>query len=294
MSKMTLEKKESLHSYLYLLPGTLVMLAFVLIPMFMSVYMSAFNITSLYGTWAFTGFGNYLSVLGDGRFWASLGRTVLFGVWGLAIGFSFGLLWSFMVARHRFLNLYRYIFYIPSVVSSITLARLWNYVFVPTDYGLANSILMGLGLVNSPVNWLGDDMITWLVLILAFYGAGGGMTLVLFTTAINNIDESMREVAKIEGASTLQTVFMVEIPLIRPVIVSYLILSIIGSFKAFENLYGLAPNSEGVETIAVFLYRNVSNSSMGYGYASAVGVVNTLIVMIIMEVYTRLPGGKSE
>lgn len=291
---LSMQKKESLYSYFYILPGGLVMLIFVAIPMIMSVYMSVFKIKSFYGTWTFNGFHNYVNVLGDGRFWMSLLRTVGYGSFGLVIGFGFGLMWSFMIARHKMLNFYRYIFYIPSIVSSITMARLWNYMFTPNEFGLINSLMMSLNVIDSPLNWLSEDMLPAVVLITNFYGAGGGMTLILFTTAINNIDQSIIEATKIDGASTMQRIWFVELPQIKPVIMSYLTLSVIGSFKSFEGLYGLSANSEATETIAVYLYKNVQNSSMGYGYASTIGCVNTIIILLLVQIFNLFVKKKEE
>ena len=286
---LSVAQKKSLYAYVYLIPGTVLMLLFVVVPVAMSVVMSFYNIPSLGADWVFDGFANYGRVFATRGFLKAMGRTVLFGGWGIVVGLFFGIILAFFVAKHRFLNAYRYIFYLPSVVSAITMGRLWNYMLTPSETGFFNVIVMSLGAAE-PVNWLGNEsLVPYIVMGLGLFGAGGGMSLVLFTTAINNVSASLTEAAKIEGASSLQIALRIELPMIRPIIASFVVLSVIGAFKNFEGLYALVPNSPGVETIAVLLYKESIASSYGYGLASAMGVVLTLIVMIIMVVYVKWP-----
>ena len=93
-----------------------------------------------------------------------------------------------MVAHHKWLNFYRYIFYVPTVVSAITMGRLWSMMLMPSASGLMNTFIRNVFGVQTPVNWLGDPRITlYVVMGDRLVGVGGGMTLILFTTAINDI-----------------------------------------------------------------------------------------------------------
>ncbi len=282
-------------TWVYLLPGVVLMTAFVTIPVMYSVLMSFFEIRSLSSSWNFVGLDNYVRVFSDTRMIAAFGRTILYGASSLAITTVLGILLAFLVAKHKLLGFYRYIFYLPGIVSAITMGRLWNYMLTPTDYGFANSLFMKLGLISQPLNFLGDSKIlTITILIMNFYGAGGGMTLILYTTAINNVDNSLIESAKLEGATAMQMAFSIQIPLIKPIIVTNLILGVIGAFKSFEGLYALAPNAEAVETIAVLLYKESVGSTYGYGQPAATGMVLTLIVMLIMFIYMKMPTKEDE
>lgn len=278
------------YTFVYLLPGLLLMTVFVTAPVVFSVVMSFFNVPSVKANWEFVGFENYFRSLATTGVMAAFGRTILYGVTGLAIGTVMGLLLAFFVAKHKFLGFYRYIFYLPGIVSAITMGRLWNYMFTPTAYGFANMLFMKLGFIDSPLNFLGDDSIlTKTVILMNFYGAGGGMTLIMYTTAINNIEDCIIESAKIEGANAWQMVFGVQLPLIKPIIVTNLLLGVIGAFKSFEGLYALAPNANATQTIGVLLYKESIGSTYGYGQSAATGMVLTLVVMVLLFIYMKLP-----
>ena len=289
MRAQGLAARRARTAYLYLLPGTILMFIFVVVPVGLSVVMSFFEVESLGAEWVFTGFDNFRYLFAQQNWLRAMGRTILFGGWNILVGTFFGLLLSFCVAKHRFLNAYRYIFYLPSIVSAITMGRLWSYMLNPTDLGFFNKILMDVFGLAEPVNWLGrDEIVPFVVMGLGLYGAGGGMILVLFTTAINNISTSILESAKMEGASGIRIALQIELPQIKPVIVSMTILNVIGAFKNFESLYALAPHSEAVETIAVVLYKQCQGSD-GYGVPAAMGIILTLIVVALMSVYVFWP-----
>lgn len=290
MKKLTLRQKEELNCYFYLIPGVILMVLFVVVPVIYSLAMSFFKIESLGAKWKFSGISNYVQVFKTNGWLAAFGRTIFYGAWGILTGLVFGLILAFFVAKHKFLNVFRYLFYLPSVVSAITMGRLWNYMFSPGESGLVNTFLMRLHLINSPINFFGiESNLIAVILITSLYGVGGGMSLVLYSTAINNVPESVRESAMLDGASALQIAVRIEIPEIMPLIVANIILGVVGAFKSFEGLYALAPNAGATETIGVLLYKESLYSSYGYGLASAMGVVLTMIVMIIMFVYMYMP-----
>ena len=297
MRKKGLAAVKSRNAYFYLLPGTLLMIFFVVVPVLMSLYISFFRIPSLGAEWEFVGWANYRYMFEKQNWLGALWKTVLYGAWGILTGLVFGLLLAFLVAKHRLLNVWRYVFYLPSVVSAITISRLWNYVLSPTETGLLNILAMNWFGVSTPINWLGDEnLVPFVVMALGLYGAGGGINLVLFTTAINNIPYEQREAASIEGASNWTIATKIELPQIRPIISSIVILGLIGAFKNFESLYALAPDSGAIDTIAVMLYK-VSigiGSEDGYGVPAAMGMVLTVFIVGAMSLYILWPQKKEE
>lgn len=277
-------------SYIYILPATLFMLIFVGIPILMSVYMSFFQIESVNSQWIFSGLKNFLDVFKRNDFsWAML-RTLVLALFSVITTLGGGLVLANMVARHKWLNFYRYIFYVPTVVSAVTMGRLWSMMLMPSSSGLMNSLLRFFG-VEAPVNWLGDPKITiYVIMGIGLVGVGGGMTLILFTTAINDIPLEIREAAILDGVNGWQMLCRITVPMIWPVISSWTILSIIGAFKSFEFIYSLTGGGPAgsTRTIAILLYESSKTSSNGYGYSAAMGLLLTLFVSIFSILYMRL------
>lgn len=280
-----------LSPYLYILPATVFMFLFVGIPILMSVYMSFFQIQSVNAQWIFTGFRNFLDVFRRNDFGPAMLRTLVLALFSVATTIGIGLLLANMVARHRWLNFYRYIFYVPTVVSGITMGRLYSMMLMPSRSGLMNSLLCNVFGKESPVNWLGDPKITLYVIMgIGLIGVGGGMTLILFTTAINDIPRELREAAILDGVNGCQMLTKVTVPMIRPVISSWTMLSIIGSFKSFEFIYALTGGGPAgsTRTVAILLYESSKSSTNGYGYSAAMGLLLTLFVSVFSLAYMRI------
>ena len=287
----SLKNRKNLIPLLYCLPGVLIMTLFVLLPIGLSVVMSLFRIPSLGAAWEFTGLFNYAAALRENQFTFAFLRTIGFGAWGIVTGFALALFTSFLIAKHRLLSFYRYVFYLPAIVSAITMGKIWNLMLTPNSTGLLNVVARVVFGAQEPINWLGSTDIAYLVVLgMGLIGCGGGMALILFTTAINDVPQELQEAASIEGAGAFQRAFRITIPLIWPVISSWLLLSIIGSFKTCENIYALTGGGPGqsTTTLAILLYNNSQNSVFGYGSSAAMGVILTLIVMVFAIFYLRV------
>lgn len=234
-------RKRDFSVFVYLFPTAILMFIFVIIPVLLSVYMSFFDIQSLNTEWKFTAFKNYTVAFQNGLFVPALLRTIGFGLFSVSTSTVLGLVLALLIAKHRLLNFYRYIFYIPTVVSSITMGKLWSMMLTPSGTGLLNKIV-GTLFHSEPINWLGDEKIAYLVVLgIGLIGAGGGMSLILNTTAINNIPADLYEAASLEGASRVQTALKITIPMIMPTV------STLGGYKLPSHIRGIS--AEGIRHI---------------------------------------------
>lgn len=285
--------KRKMVPYIYIIPAILFMFIFVMIPIILSVVMSFFKVISVSAEWELVGFSNFIGAFKNNEFVMALLRTLMFGAFSTVTGLIFGLLLAVMVSGHKWLNFYRYIFYVPAVVSAVTMGRLWGLMLMPSDSGMLNKLLMSVFGLKDAVNWLGNPDITYLVIMaIGLIGCGGGMTLVLFSTAINNIPADLKEAARLEGTGAWQFAIKITIPMISPVIVSWLILSLIGAFKSFEFIFSMTGGGPAgsTQTIAILLYQSSKGSAGGYGYSAAMGLILTLIVSAVTLTYTFLSG----
>lgn len=278
-------------TYVYLLPAILFMFIFAGVPILLSVFMSFFRIETLHTQWEFVGLQNFLEVFKQNDFGPAMGRTLLLAVFSVVTTLGIGLFLANLVAHHKWLNFYRYVFYIPAVVSGITMGRLWSMMLMPSNSGLMNIIAQKIFGVETAINWLGNpDYALYVVMAIGLVGCGGGMTLVLFTTAINEISKEIREAAILDGVNGWQMFWKITLPLIWPVVSSWAVLSVIGSFKSFEFIYALTGGgpAKSTETIAILLYQSSNGSANGYGYTATMGILLTLFVSLFSIAYMKL------
>lgn len=292
MQEVKRKLKFNYKPYVYILPALIVTLVFVFVPILLSVYMSFFRMQSLNAVWEFVGFKNFVLCFKDDEFLFAMLRTIGFGAFSTVVTLAGGLLLSLMLHTSKRLGFFRYIFYLPSVVSSVTMGRIWQLMLLPSDTGLMNKLVMSLFNLDMPVNWLGNPDITYIVIMaIGIIGAGGGMVFILFTTALNNIPDELIEAAKVEGANVLSITLKIKLPLIMPTLSSWLMLSIIGSLKSFEFIYSLTGGGplRTTTTIGILLYESgqISNS---YGASSAMGLILTIIVSVFTFGYMFLSG----
>ena len=288
--------RRKLIPLIYVAPACLFMLCFIGIPVVFSVVMGFFYIPALGTDWSFIGFQNFSYVLQEQDMLFSFLRTLGFGAFSLVTTLVLGLLLAMLVAGSKHLNFYRYIFYVPGVVSSVTMGMLWNQMLNATEFGILNTVLRQLGIMQQPFQWLNSEQYTWMiVLAIGLIGCGGGMTLILFTTAINEVSAEVKESAVVEGANVWQLNTRIILPLIRPTLFSWMILSIIGSLKSFEFIYALTSGGPAntTTTLAILLFANDKGTIYGYGYSSALGVFMSIIVLAFTGVYWWLGDRKS-
>lgn len=280
--------RRNLVPLVYVLPACLLMLVFVIAPIILSVVMSLFKIEALNAEWGFIGIRNYLFAFRENEFLSSLGRTLGFGLFSVVSSLVLGLLLALLVAGDKHLNFYRYIFYVPGVVSAVTMGMLWQQMLEPTKFGMLNSLLMNVFGVEKPIFWLNMEEYTWMVVLgIGLIGCGGGQTLIIFTTAINDISPDIKEAATLDGVNNWQMTRYITLPLISPVISSWMVLSIIGSLKSFEFIYALTaggPNKT-TQTLAILLFDGSGSAVLGYGYTSAMGVLMSVVVLAFTGAY---------
>ncbi|MBQ9481618.1 MAG: sugar ABC transporter permease [Clostridia bacterium] len=283
--------KSGIVPLIYVAPACLFMIVFIIVPIVYSIVMSFYYIPGLGTEWKFVSFANFRYILKEKDMIAAFGRTLGFGAFSMGTTLVLGLLLAFLVAGSRRLHFYRYVFYIPGVVSSITMSMIWGQILSPTEFGLLNRVLLDAKVLDAPFTWLNSEKFTWMIVLgIGLIGCGGGMTLIIFTTAINDVSAEIKESAILEGAGPWVLNTRIVLPLIRPQLVSWSVLSIIGSLKSFESIYALTrggPN-DTTTTLAILLFANNKQGIYGYGYSSALGLFMSVIVLAFVGAFNYI------
>lgn len=280
------------RGWAFVAPFMIVFAAMIIAPVVYALYLSLFR-QQLIGGNAFVGLGNYLAVLQDDKFWASLGRVVLFLVVQVPIMLALSLVAALALdsARLHGAGFFRIALFLPYAVPGVVAALIWGFIY-GDQFGLTASLnqLLGTGLAPLSGQWVLasiGNIVTWEFM---------GYNMLIFYSALRVIPTELYEAAEIDGAGAFRTVFSIKLPAIRGAVVIATIFSIIGSFQLFNEpnlLKQLAPNAiSSYFTPNMYAY-NLSFAGQQFNYAATVAIVMGVITAVIAYV-VQLRGSRKE
>lgn len=298
-------RRNFIKGMFFISPWILGFLFFTLYPMASSLYIS-FTEHHIRTASEWIGLENYLTLLHDRRFWTSLYNTVYMVV----IAVPLELLCAFVFAvllnlKLRGQSVYRLIYYLPSIVPLVASSMLWMWI-LNTNNGILN-VLLGYFGIKGP-SWLTDP--TWAKPALIIMGLWGiGNTIVIYLSGIQDVPTSLLEAAELDGASWIQRLWYVTIPMVSSITLFNLIMGVIGMFQYFTQAYIFAAAQSGRANnvlgspldstlfYSVYLYDRFSNLKMGYAAAMAwilfaIILVCTLLLLRFSERWTYYEGGE--
>ena len=295
--------RETTTSYLFLLPFLVFFVMFVVYPMFMCVYTSFFDAT-MGKEDVFVGLQNYRNLLwkqtinpdgtityGDPIFWKALKNTLLIVVVSVPVTCIFSLWVASVISKMKVgaTSLFRCIFYLPVVTGSVAVTVVWKWMF-NNYYGIFNYIGKDvLGVMDKNINWLGDERFALWCIILILLTTSVGQPIVLYVSALDNVDKSLVEAAEVDGANNLQAFWKIKWPQMMPTTLYILIITTINSFQCFALIQLLTsggPNNSTM-TIMYYIYYNAFKLYK-YGYGNAMGVILAIIIAILSAVQLKL------
>ena len=286
-SRLTLNQKEALQGYIFVLPYIIGFLVFIAGPMFFSLYASFtnYNITSKMD---FIGFDNYARMFNDKIFWLSLKNTLFFVALGVPLARIVAITLAVLLNHNiKGMRVFRTIFYLPSIFSGVAVFLLWMQLFSPST-GLINRILALVG-INGPA-WLFDPNWTKPALILmGLWSAGGGM--LLYLARLQGIPQQLYEAADIDGANAVQRFFKITLPMITPIVFFDLITGMIGAFQVFQSAYVMTSGQGGPMNSLLFFNFYMWKKAFeifDMGYATAMAWVLFFIIMSITVINLKL------
>ncbi len=306
-------------AYLFILPAFVILAGFHIIPVFYAIYISLNK--GAINKFQFIGLGNYIQALGGAEFWNSLTLTLVYALMTMPFTIILGLFFAYLLYQKvKGVGVYRTIFFMPYVISTVASSVVWAWVFDPAS-GLANLLLKQVGI--EPLRWLiepsgvgeiiaqrtGLPIPPWaygpslaLVAIAIFsIWQSTGFDIVIFLAGLTNIPRELYDAARIDGASSLQLFRYITVPLLAPTTFFIVVISVIGSFQAFNHIYSMnkaaAQNLGGplgsTSTMTVYMFDQLYTFS-NYGYASAIAVLLSVLILILTLVNFRFFGNRGQ
>ena len=266
----------------FLVPILVVYSLFTIYPLLKAFFLSFTNFDGYSKVYDFVGLKNYMRIFAADALLSAISFTLFFTfakallVTVLAIPLA-------MILDRKFLtrNLHRAVFFFPSIPSGLLLAYIWGFILAPIGSGVMNTILrevFGIG----PQPWLADPLLAKLSTVVVATWAITGWHAILYLAFLQSIPKEYYEAAAIDGASRLQQVRHITLPLLAPAMTISVMLLLTGGLKVFEIPFALTKGGPGYETYTitqVIVLRGITETQ--YGLASAMSIVFFLIVLSI-------------
>lgn len=285
------DKKRAMWAYIFLAPQIIVFLGLSLYPIIMSYVYSFYDWTGVGPLEDFIGFGNYLQLLSQSRFWNSLGVSVAYIIGTTTLAVLGGLILAIILndARLKGKGFYRALYFLPVVTTTAIVGIIMNNIF--GTQGLINDVLTTLNIVESPIPWLTTGTLALLVLIVVGAWNGLGINMIYWLAALQSIPNDVYESAQLDGAGFWKTLRYITLPLLKPMFAVIVLLSLVSGVNAFDLVMTLTGGGPyyATETLDLFIYNFAFTTEAGgstrMGYASAAGVILGIFTFFLSAIY---------
>ncbi|QGQ99070.1 sugar ABC transporter permease [Paenibacillus psychroresistens] len=275
---------------LFVVPALALYIIFYLAPLFSSL---RYSVTSWNGIneATFNGIDNFVRAFDDPKFWIALKNNLYFVLFSLFVQIPIIISLALLVSGvKRGLNFYKVAVFLPSILSTAAVAIIWQFVYQP-DAGLFNQILHSLNLDSLKTVWLGNEHTAFWAIILTNAWQWTGFYIVLLLAAIFAVPKKILEAATIDGAAGLRKAWLITIPLIRPVIVVIMLLSITGAMKALDIVLIMTNGGPfgTTEVMGTYMYKQAYRGA-DFGYANTIAILIfffTALLSLIFHLISR-------
>lgn len=286
-----LVRRETISGYLFLLPCLIFFLTFVVYPMLMCIITSFFDSNMGKNSQdVFVGLANYKELFNDVVFIGALKNTFIIVLVSVPVVLVFSLWVANCIYDMKpwMTSLFRVVFYLPVVTGSVAVTVVWKWMY-NNRLGIFNYLFKSAGIIEKNINWLGDSKYALWCIILILLTTSVGQPIVLYVSALGNVDQSLVEAAEVDGATRKQVFWKIKWPQIMPTTLYILIITMINSFQCFALIQLLTsggPN-HSTDTIMYYIYYTAFKLYR-YGYGNAMGVVLMLIIAILSAIQFKL------
>ena len=287
-------RRENLVGYAFMLPSLLFFLGFVIFPMGMALVTSFTNYSMT--EFDFVGLTNYIRAFNDPVFQKSTLNTLIIVLVSVLAVTAFSLWVASVVYKMNNVSssFFRIVFYLPIVTGTVAVTVVWKWMF-NNYYGLLNYVLKNVGIIANNVNWLGNPATALWCIITILFTTSIGQPIVLYISALANVDPSLVEAGEVDGANHLQVFWKIKWPQIMPTTLYILVITTINSFQCFALIQLLTsggPNN-ATNTIMYNIYYHAYKLNE-YGYGNAMGILLALLIAVFSFIQFRIARTENE
>lgn len=285
-------QKDGIWALLLLLPNLIGFLAFTLIPVFASFFLS-FTSWDMLTPVKWVGLSNYAELLKDETFIKVFWNTIYFAGVSVPLGIVISLLLAVALDRISLKKFYRAAYFLPVVSSMVAIAVVWQFIYNP-EYGIMNYVLSWFG-IQGP-DWLTSTVWAMPAVILTSVWKNLGFNMLIFLAGLQGISDDYYEAANLDGASTYQKFFYITVPLLSPTTFFVTVMSFIASFQVFDTIFLMTQGGPARSTSVIvhYLYEHgFKYFNMGYASAMAYVLFFMMFVITMIQFWRQRKWGES-
>lgn len=284
MARTRLGRSDSFNGWAFVTPALVLIGLFMIWPILWSLWMSFQTGRGM--TTSFGGLANIKRLAADPIFVKALTNTLTFLVIQVPIMIMLALVFAVMLnsPRLKFRWFFRTAIFLPAVTSLIAYSTIFKSMFA-TD-GLMNHVALGMHLISEPISWLGHPFWAKVVIIGAITWRWTGYNMIFYLAALQNIDKSIYEAARIDGIPARAQFFKITIPMLKPVILFTTIISTIGTLQLFDEVQNITEGgpANATLTLSQYIYNLTFRFMPSFGYAATVSYVIVILVAVLSYV----------
>jgi multiple sugar transport system permease protein len=286
----TIQRRDQRTGLYLLIPAVIMLLLVFAYPIGRSLWLSFFDQNLATGLEpVFAGLNNYARIAGDGRFWQSFWITTRFTVITVVLELILGMGIALVLNQaFRGRNLVRTIAILPWALPTALIALGWTWIF-NDQYGIANDILLRLGLIQQGINWLGSPFTANLALIVADVWKTTPFISILLLAGLQSIPGDLYEAHALEGATPWQSFYRITLPLLMPQIIIAMLFRFAQAFGIFDLMAVMTGGGPGgsTEVVSLYIYATAMRY-LDFGYSAAMVVVTFLLLIIAVLICAYL------
>lgn len=286
----SIRSKASLTGWAFVGLAVIMIFVFYFYPMFQALLLSFKSGTGM--NLDFVGLDNYKRLFTDTTFRTALANTFIYLIIQVPVMIILALFISVLLnnSELKFKGFFRTAIFLPAVTSLVAYSVIFKYLFA-TD-GLINKLLMKIALIQTPIEWITDPFWAKITIIIAITWRWTGYNMIFYLSSLQNIDHSIYEAARIDGASSVRQFFGITIPLLKPIILFTSITSTIGTLQLFDEVVNITKGGPGNATLSIsqYIYNLSFKYSSDFGYAATVSYSIVIIIIILAFLQFKLAG----
>ncbi len=281
--KTTLMKRQNMTGWMFLSLAVILLVIFLFYPMLKGLGMSFQSSGGL-------SIRNYKRIFEDATLRVAVRNTVFYVAVEICIMLPLALVMAAVLQQKnlKLRGLFRTLLFIPCVMALMSYATVFKIMF--GNYGLINALLQTLGIVKEPYEFLTSKPGAIFVVSLCLVWRWAGYNMVFYCTGFSNIDPTVYEAASIDGATGVQSFFRITVPLLRPVILLTMIMSVNGTLQVMDEIYQLTKGgpANNTLTIALYIYNTAFGSIPKFGYACALSFALLIVIALLTALQLKV------